>query len=60
MIIGHIVRPLSYTADLLDTYLHTAEIIHSILPEDMDEIPQGFTQVGHVCKSITSSIYFQY
>lgn len=29
-----------------------ADIIAAILPEDMlDEVPQGFTQVGHVGKS---------
>jgi hypothetical protein len=27
-----------------------ADIIASVLPEDlMEEVPQGFTQVGHVC-----------
>jgi tRNA (guanine37-N1)-methyltransferase len=27
------------------------DIISSILPEDVEEIPVGFTQTGHVCKS---------
>ncbi|KAJ5902755.1 tRNA (guanine(37)-N1)-methyltransferase [Penicillium taxi] len=29
-------------------YWGYAEIASSILPEDIDEVPQGFTQVGHV------------
>lgn len=30
---------------------HPAEIAASVLPqnEEMPEVPQGFTQVGHVC-----------
>lgn len=31
--------------------------MNAILPEDMlEELPQGFTQVGHVCKSAVSSL----
>ncbi|KAJ5153405.1 tRNA (guanine(37)-N1)-methyltransferase [Penicillium canariense] len=29
-------------------YWSYAEIAHAILPEEMEEVPQGFTQVGHV------------
>lgn len=50
MISGTMVRGVSCgigtSADIL-----LADIIAAILPEnDMQEIPQGFTQVGHVCK----------
>ncbi|KAJ5306446.1 hypothetical protein N7508_005461 [Penicillium antarcticum] len=41
-------------------YWTYAEIIHSILPEDMDEIPQGFTQVGHVLHLNLRANYFPY
>lgn len=38
---------------LLYAYIVPADIIGSILPEDlMDDMPQGFTQVGHVCMLI--------
>jgi tRNA (guanine37-N1)-methyltransferase len=39
---------------LLPANIVTAEIIASVLPEDlMDDMPQGFTQVGHVCMLIS-------
>lgn len=35
----------------------TADIITAILPEqDMQEIPQGFTQVGHVCMYLPGGV----
>ncbi|KAJ5680583.1 hypothetical protein N7536_011722 [Penicillium majusculum] len=49
--------------ELLLEYDHWsyAEIISSILPEDlMEEIPQGFTQVGHVLHLNLRAQYFPY
>ncbi|KAJ5475579.1 tRNA (guanine(37)-N1)-methyltransferase [Penicillium diatomitis] len=37
-----------YNLELDYDYWSYAEIASSILPEDMEEVPQGFTQVGHV------------
>ena len=35
------------------------DIISSVLPEDMlDDVPVGFTQVGHVCMFSLYSILF--
>lgn len=55
MITGLMVR--EDTASLFGNsrLIGAADIMSCILPEDMlDEIPQGFTQVGHVCKSSQS------
>lgn len=38
-----------------------ADIIAAILPEDMlDEVPQGYTQVGHVGEFVRSGIALRF
>ena len=55
MIIGHMVSViLMWKVGAMEGSLrltvYVADIISAILPEDMlQEFPQGFTQVGHVC-----------
>lgn len=56
MIIGTIVRAfIFFLVMLFHADSMTVEIISSVLPEDIEEIPVGFTQTGHVCKSVTAT-----
>lgn len=40
---------LRYATQYCETNCIIAEIASAVLPEEMEEVPQGFTQVGHVC-----------
>ncbi|KAI2742493.1 hypothetical protein DTO013E5_3579 [Penicillium roqueforti] len=49
-----------YELELEYNHWSYAEIISSILPEDLEEIPQGFTQVGHVLHLNLRAQYLPY
>jgi hypothetical protein len=49
MVFGSILAPGAWWCTRSNEQLLLAEIIGAILPEkEMQEVPQGFTQVGHV------------
>lgn len=48
---------LRYPHEDSETNCFIAEIASAVLPEEMEEVPQGFTQVGHVCMFLPNPLY---